>query len=334
MIDRLNSDRSIRPYVVQFVPLKVETQGEVWSRWVSKYPFQGSSIPIIYIIRADGEMLYGQSGALDGDSLTQLMVGVMPKAGRVFNDKEYALLKQSVDAARAAVADKQFDEAVKQLSSLAKLGTLGELGSYAKLAREADEMATELTARGKEQLAAAQGKLADKEAAFDGALLLAETVRVFGRWTPLKDDLTAVARDVKKDEALAELFAQAQDYDRAMVYCAMPTGRSRAESTLRMVVQRYPDSPVAQRAQKKLEELGASPEPTSPGAAATASRSSAVGAPPAKEDLKKAASYLRMARVFAENSPEKAIEYAQKAIDVAPGSSEADEARTLLESLR
>jgi hypothetical protein len=48
---------------------------------------------------------------------------------------------------------------------------------------------------------------------------------------------------------------------------------------------------------------------------------------------KKATAYLKMARTFAEKRPEKAKEYAQKVIDLAPDLEQAKEAKELIDSL-
>jgi hypothetical protein len=48
---------------------------------------------------------------------------------------------------------------------------------------------------------------------------------------------------------------------------------------------------------------------------------------------RKATAYLKMTRTFAENRPEKAKEYAQKVIDLAPNSEQAKEAKDLIDSL-
>jgi len=56
--------------VVQFVPLKVETAGEPWQKWATKYKPEGKGIPIIYVIRSDGQMMYGKTRKVSSSTTT------------------------------------------------------------------------------------------------------------------------------------------------------------------------------------------------------------------------------------------------------------------------
>jgi hypothetical protein len=51
---------------------------------------------------------------------------------------------------------------------------------------------------------------------------------------------------------------------------------------------------------------------------------------PGSNDAKKAASYVKMAKALKANNPSKAKEFAQKAVDAAPESDSAKEARDLI----
>ena len=319
--------------MVQFVPLKVETDGEDWGNWARQYPPEGNSIPIIYIIRADGQKMYGRSGGLPGDALPQLMTQQLAQAGRIFNDHEFALLEKSLAAANKALADGDAHAAVKTLTGMRKLGPLGNLGSFAKAAVEADALIKKLTDEGKTRLEEAKQKIAAGNPPFEAVLALVETERVYGLLPDLKNELGAAVRDLRKDAALRTTLEQAEALDKAKGLLALSGGKTRAAGALKHVVVRWPESPAAKLAAEQLEKVapgslaGDAGEAKAPASGASGSSSAAAAE-------KRAASYLSMAKTFAARQPEKAREYAQKVIAAAPDSKQAQEAQALLDRLK
>jgi hypothetical protein len=241
--------------VVQFVPLKVETDGEDWGKWASEYPHEGNSIPIIYIIRADGQRMYGRSGGLPGDALPQLMTQQLAQAGRIFNDHEFALLEKSLAAANKAIADGDIHAAVKTITGIRKLGPPGNLGSFAKAAVEADALVKKLTEQGKTRLDEAKQKIAAGNPPFETVLALAETDRVFGLLPDLKNELSAAIRDLRKDAALRTTLEQAEALDKAKGLLALGGGKTRAAGALKHIISRWPDTPAAKLAAEQLEKI-------------------------------------------------------------------------------
>jgi tetratricopeptide (TPR) repeat protein len=318
--------------VVQFVPLKVETDGEDWGKWAREYPHEGNSIPIIYIIRADGQKMYGRSGGLPGDALPQLMSQQLAQAGRIFNDHEFALLEKSLASANKTLADGDAHAAVKTITGIRKLGPLGNLGSFAKAAIEADALVKKLTEQGKTRLDEAKQKIAAGNPPFEAVLALAETDRVYSLLPDLKNELSAAVRDLRKDAALRTTLEQAEALDKAKGLLSPSGGKTRAAGALKQIVARWPDTPAARLAAEQLEKIAPGALAGDAGQVKTPA-SGASGSNPAAAE-KKAASYLSMAKTFAARQPEKAREYAQKVIEAAPDSKQAREAQGLLDRLR
>lgn len=318
--------------MVQFVPLKVETAGEPWQKWARQYSHEGNGIPIIYIIRADGMKLYGKSGPVPGEDLGRFLAFQLATAGRVLNDVEAELLTEAVAAANKAIADGDTFNAVKALYRTKKLGPLGNLGSFAKVAAEADQLVKQLTEEGKARLEEIRTKLASGDGSFEDVLALAETNRNYKMLPALKVDLTVATRDVRKDAALRDMLSPAETLDRALALLTLPKYRSRGITSLKQIVTRYPGSPAEKIAREKLQELDVPLVAATPPAAGTSPPPSTGGSPALNK--KKAASYLRMAKVFSDDRPAKAREYAQKVIDQFPGTEEAREAQELIDGLK
>lgn len=316
------------------MPLKVDTEGEPWSQWSSKYKVDGNRIPFIYIIRADGQQMAGQSGGVDDAKLPAFLAQQLTQAGRVFNEGQLAQLSEAVEAAKKAMEAHDTAGAVRRLVALQKLGTPGSLGSYAKVAIEADELAKQCAEQGRAQIAEAKKKLAG-DAPVEGALALAEARRVYGALPALRTDFAAVTRDASGGAAVKEAMEQARVLDQALQN--VKTNEARAATALKQIIAKYPDSAAAKIAEQELAKLG---DGKAPSAGASTEPSTEPATEPAKpkttggSDAKKVSSYLRMAKVFAESKPEKARQYAQQVIELAPGSDEAQEAKRLLEKLK
>lgn len=256
-MERLNTDRSIAPLVAQFVPLKIETDGNKWGAWAGKYSHEGSGIPIIYVVRADGTKMYGKSGGL-GDQLPQFLVTQLSSAGKIFSPAQLTQVQSAVDDANKAIEAGDKFTAVKRLDSLKKLGTTGQLGSFAAPALAADKLIAQLTEEGKTALAAAKEQLAGQEK-FAGVLAVISANRIYGALPELKKDLGAAERELGKDPALRELVPQAEAIGKALAQVTTKGGKSAAAEALGRVVTRYPGTAAAELAQAKIAELGVEP---------------------------------------------------------------------------
>lgn len=259
MIERLNTDRSIAPIVAQFVPLKVDTDGGNFGAWANKYRHEGNAIPILYVVRANGELAYAKSGSKQGDELPRFLLEHLATAGTIFNDVQLAALKTVVEEAKSSLAGQDPAAAVRRFESVRKLGPLGKLGSHATVAKEADALYLELVELGRSTLAKAQEQLASDEP-FNGVLGVVASQRVYGKLPELKKELKAAEAELNrspkwKDEArLAELL------DRALLQAETKEAKPGAKpptAGLTGIVTKFPGTPAAKLAAAKLTELGA-----------------------------------------------------------------------------
>jgi len=247
---------------VQFVPLKVTTAGAEWGKWSRQYPPNGRGIPFLYVIRADGKMLFGDSGRKSGAELGQFMYQHLSQAGRVFNDQEVSLLSSVVKSAKQSLDEGNSDAAVREISSLSKLGTLGNLASFSSLATEADTMANQLLEQAEAELDEALSKLNDPETAFDGALDIARAREFYGSFPAINERLRVETRKSRGDAAQKLALQQADAVVRALarLNSKKNKGRELAVRDLTKVVEKYPDSSAARFAAGKIEEItGESP---------------------------------------------------------------------------
>lgn len=243
----------------QFVPLKVETNGEAWQKWARQYKREGTGIPIIYIVRADDQQLYGKSGGKSGAALAVFMQQQLQQAGRIYSDAQIAQLNKAVEEAKKALAEGHTFAAIKKLSSLKKLGTPGSLGSYAEAAIAADSLVKTLTDQGKAELATAQEALAADEPSFDDALAMAEVQRTYSLLPGVKTEISKALREIKKNKKTRDMFKQAESIHRAASAALFRGGKAKAVKTLERLASRNPGSPAAKAAAVKLAEITGKP---------------------------------------------------------------------------
>ena len=256
----MNTDQSIQPLVAQFVPLKVETQGEQWSSWSRKYPPAGRAIPLIYIIRADGEQVFGSSGGIAGPALPALLMQQLARAGTIYSPRQLTQLEDLTQKAQQALDKQDPSAALRILGSARRLGSPGSLGSFARVSRQADALFNKLVEQGHSNFTLAQEKIAGQETKFEGVLLLFQTEREFGAQPDLKAKLTKAVREVKRDESMKTVVKQVDVFNQAKVFAQSSRTKVRAVSWLQAIIAHFPDSQAAKYARDELDRMQAKAE--------------------------------------------------------------------------
>ncbi|HWB12870.1 MAG TPA: tetratricopeptide repeat protein [Pirellulales bacterium] len=314
--ERLATDLTLQPLLTQFVSIHLDTTRDEWQKWEQQFPSKSNGIPIIYVVRADRESLYAASGSLPGPALPQLLAETLAKAGKQLNE---AQLKKIADGvAKAAKAHEQGNVADAVVGVMRFAGS----GSYAEAALAADALVQQLADEARQKIESGGKKLEDETTSLSGAIELAAVSRLYKK-------LPGIAKAVKETSArhtatARELFAQAALIDQAKVYEEQQQP-AKAAVLYEQLIEKYAGSPGAELARGRLDAL-------SP-AAKKLARQENGSKRPSSESAKKAASLLKMAHVFAKGKPDKARQYAEQVIELAPDSPEAKEARSLIKSL-
>ncbi len=313
----MSNSIALRPLVAQFVPLLIDTASDDYREWSQKYRGEGDTIPKVFVIRADGEQLYGESASPSGTELRAFLERHLALAGRPLSEAELARVAETMEKVLARHEAGDIAEAVALLKPL--LGS----GSYARDCVAADELGEELVAKATDKMEAADKQLEEGES-LAGTLALVQVQRFYGRLPALTQTIGQRLRTLRGDNELRSVLEQARALDRAAEQVDRGN-TSRAVAQYRRVVANYPDTDAAALAEDELAALAETAD--------TATTASKPSGPPTEAALKKAASYLRLARSFAEKRPEKAREYAEQVIDLAPDTELAGEAAALLDEL-
>ena len=238
------------------------SSGPQWKSWASRFKKEGKGIPILYVIRADGEQLYGKSGSLPGDGLLQLLDTASRQSGRILSAAEYETLTASVSATESAIANEDWDLAAVSLAPVSRLGTLGQLGSYAAPAMAADDLAIQIGQHAVESVNnSVQPKLAESSTVAEGILELLQTDEIYEDFPGVSETTGSLVKAAKKDPQQKELFRPALAVVKARITAMSdrPSAAARAGKSYETIINRYADTPYAEIARTELAILNAEP---------------------------------------------------------------------------
>lgn len=219
----------------------------------------GNGIPQLYVVRADGEQIYGGAGALSGDELPTMLRASLQRSGRAFTSQEADFLQRTVRASELALQSGDLLKMGVALSEVGKLGPHENLGSFAKPAIRVKELYQELTKQIESGLAAAKSQLLDSNAENPLAPLLTvyegdAVSKLFPRW---KSSASSITREIKKQPQYVTAAEQAESLVRARVVAASlsPRIRNRAESLYTSVIRRFPQTAADTLARAELAKV-------------------------------------------------------------------------------
>ena len=327
MAARFEEEPAVRQLAAQFVLIKLDTGGsEDWKKWSRKYDHEGRGIPIVFVVRADGKQLYGKSGT--PDPLEAFLLLALNGSGKILNDRQLDKLAKDAEQAQTHVEAGELEQAVALVARSAGSG------SFARPAVAIDKLATELEEKGNMAFEEARQPFASDGATLDQAFALLDAEQTYGELPSLKKTFNAALADLRKDAAKRELLQQAELIQKARGHEAEQKWKP-AVAAYQLVVTKFPDTPAAELAAGKLKELAEQQGVEVSAADPKAGGPAKPRADPVADDQneKQAASQLRFGKALMKGNPAKARGYLEKAIELAPDSSIADEARELLKKL-
>lgn len=246
------------------MPLKIDTDGQDWAAWSRKYTFEGNGIPILYVIRADGQQLYGRSGGKPGGELPQFLSAQLENAGTIFTVQQLTALRTAVSGAQQALEAKNPRLAVQRFESIRKLGRPGQLGSYSSIANEADKLYQQLVEQAQSALMKGQEQLRDDDQRFDGMLTIITANRNYQKLPEVKKELGLAERELARNPAWKDELKQAELLERAIALTLQKNSQKQLVTALENVVTRFPMSRASEKAQQILRELEGSKSSSEP----------------------------------------------------------------------
>lgn len=243
-MQRLNTEKSLAPYVTQFVPLKVDTATPEYAELQRKHRSEGNTIPKIFVIRADGKKLYAKSGSLSGDQLPTLMVAAVREMGRPLSPTEAKTLAEINQEIKAAIDKKDWRTAGQLFRKIKKLGPFGGITSFAKAAVENNQLASQMQTSIEEFATEFASSIESAETRFEAGIQLMQLKSDIGTLpsfrkgiNELEKSLRSKLENSKKLSELKSVAAAIRKLDHAS-----ETARTRAVTTLQDFVESTEDA--------------------------------------------------------------------------------------------
>jgi TolA-binding protein len=307
----------------QFVLLKVATDDrQMWSEWSRKYKHDGTGIPIVYVIRADGQMLYGKSGT--PAPLPLFLVSALKQGGQLLPEKQLQSLQRNLQTVEQLRKAGQTEAAVGQLRR--NLGT----GSFSSVAVASAKLEDELTAEATEALQEAIADMNSETERLSAAIRLVRIDRDYGALPQMRKPLAVALKQHRTQVETRELLKQAEILLKAQTLQGTEKWRQ-ALASYQLVIDRYPKTPASALASREMDKLRSqsTAAPTTPD-----SKGKPKPTRPSSPQDKQAASLLRLGKLLLKRNPTKARSYFMRVITTAPDSEAAREARALLAKSR
>lgn len=211
MVKRLDTDRSLQPLLKKYVPLKIDVNNDkTFGEWMKKYPFSSTggsyAIPVVYVIRADGEAIYAQPGYPEGKLLTNILRDGIKKSGTILTPKKLDELESSVAKAKSVSKEEGIDKVVEILASVD-----GRDG-FSEAALEAKELLQSVSGKSEKRLEIAEEGLKDESFLTLGALALIEVENNYAQLPEVKEQVEKLMKAYKKTSAGRAALAKAKTW--------------------------------------------------------------------------------------------------------------------------
>lgn len=247
MSQELSSDPALQPLVSQMFVTKVDTASREWPVLRQTFQFEENGIPAVFFVRADGKLLYSDSGK--PRDLQGFLKKQLDQAGKLLDEKTM----------KALVRDARLAEQAHKRKDYAKLATLVEqhygTGSYAAAALLFDKLGEELVAEATKQVEAAEKLLETPDTTLEGVLALQDLQRDFGTYEAAKAPVAAALKRIEESAEqkplleLASQLAPAREDEQAKRW-------KPAAEKYQQIVNATPDNPAGKYAAGRLKVVG------------------------------------------------------------------------------
>lgn len=246
--------------MAQVVPIKLDTGSDIWREWARKHKAAGSGIPIVYVVRADGETLYANSGTLTDGQLKLLLSAALSNAGLVLGQKDVQTLNDVTHQFREFRTGGDPKSALKSLRQAKRyLGKSGRVASYAKPAMDLNQEIQLLveTANDSIKQTASQVEQAKDQSEAEQIRAIQKYLGVKDQYSDLrssKSDLSSIQSSIRKDDQMKTLYDSVKLLELASS-AKSDSQKSRYKDKLEKLIETSPFPLIKSQAEEILIQL-------------------------------------------------------------------------------
>lgn len=237
------------------MPIKLDVSSPEYAQWRRDHTPDGNGIPQLFIVRADGETLYGRSGSLRGPDLPNMLIAALQNSGRILSAREAQSLVEAADKFTQEKNKGNYESAIKAISRVRKIGEPGQIRSYSEPALRVNRLVIETADEVRNQLKklANQIETDQPDIKLKAMLDYLKLREDFGALKMVKPDLAAFQKKytLKDNKQLAREAKIIENANQANT----KSKKTRAIATLTELIGETEIEPVRKEAEKKLSAL-------------------------------------------------------------------------------
>jgi len=217
---------------------------------------KSSGYPYLFIVRSDGETLYGNGGLTSQTDLIPLMESALETSGRILNVREAETLSKAAEQFQYLSESGDTVGAIKALSKAGRIGTPGQIPSYADSAVKVNMlvkgMATEVMTKLQELDSAIESGEPDERV--EAILASMQLTSDYGGLKVLRPEITKFKKKLGKNKELSQLIKEAKVITTA-VSATSKTAKKRAVDNLQKLIDSSEIDKIKGKAQAVLDDL-------------------------------------------------------------------------------
>ncbi|MEZ6067327.1 MAG: thioredoxin family protein [Planctomycetaceae bacterium] len=242
----LDSNPQLAPFVAQMFVVKIDIGDPSWQAIKQEFQYDGSGIPAVLFVRADGTLIYGEPGK--PADMQKFLAGLFEKAGKLLPPEQLKLMSRDGRKLKTAVLRKDW-------ATVGELATQhGGTGSYAEWPLAFTQAGEQLVQQATESVAVAAEQLADEATRPQGAIALVEASIDYETYQPASEIVVAAIEQARQGESEA-LLAEALSLSKG-VQAERTKNRGAAREVYAAFLQEHADSQLAPLVSAKLKSLG------------------------------------------------------------------------------
>jgi len=255
---RLSTDRTLAPYAAQFVPVKLDIGSPAYRKWRKDLKMTGKvrTYPYVFIVRSDGETLFGNGGLTSKTPLIPLMESALQTSGQSISAREAETLSTSAERFVSMSGSGDIAGAIKAINRANRIGVPGEIPSFAESAIKLNKLVKEVATEVLADLEELESKIESSSTAerLDAVLASMKLTSAYGGLKILKPAFGKFRRKLSSNKEISQLVKEARVINSA-VTAKTKSSTKRALDKLEALIESTEIEEIKTVAQATLDDL-------------------------------------------------------------------------------
>jgi len=332
----MRTDQQVQELLERYVVLQLDVNSYEFEEFSRRVPHHLNMIPMVFMLRPDGKVLYAQSGGLSSDTLQRLLRAGVKASGRRLNESEAHEMSRRLDKAQELYDSGDIVNAYRHAAAVSAVP------SYATSIVAADQLRQRIGSDVLRNLPSLDSGIRSPGHKFQSAVAITSLFVASRGDRALREPLGELIAKYERDPATQLVLRQAKDTVRGQLFEAYEKW-DQARASYQRIVDTGGDDTARDYATQRLEAIAR----RAPGANPTVKLAAAVDIrsvnlsqttevaqlAATRSSPSAAGEYLELAEFYKRRHPQTATTYARLALERANSDEVADAARALLEEL-